>query len=138
MYGFDCGHLGDWKPEGVDQNAVYRPLSFVNGELVKMAVAAQAEMTTARYLKAGVVTQEEVDRSKEKVDHPAHYGGIDNPYEAIKVMEGWHGKDAVRMFCILTAEKYLSRAGKKDGEPIERDLAKARWYIDHAIKMGAP
>jgi len=52
-------------------------------------------------------------------------------------MEAWHGKDAVRTFCILTAEKYLSRAGKKDGEPIERDLAKARWYIDHAIKMGA-
>jgi hypothetical protein len=72
----------------------------------------------------------------EAVHHPAHYGG-DTVYEAIKVMEAWHGKDAVRTFCILTAEKYLSRAGKKDGEPIERDLAKARWYIDHAIKMGA-
>ena len=28
----------------------------------------------------------------EKVDHPSHYGGADNPYEAIKVIEGWLGK----------------------------------------------
>lgn len=23
------------------------------------------------------------------VNHPAHYGGEDNPYEAIKVIEAW-------------------------------------------------
>ena len=23
------------------------------------------------------------------VEHPAHYGGADNPYEAIKVIEAW-------------------------------------------------
>jgi hypothetical protein len=26
---------------------------------------------------------------KEAVNHPAHYGGADNPYEAIKVIEAW-------------------------------------------------
>lgn len=25
----------------------------------------------------------------ETVNHPAHYGGADNPYEAIKVIEAW-------------------------------------------------
>lgn len=27
--------------------------------------------------------------SKENVDHPKHYGGEDNLYEAIKVIEAW-------------------------------------------------
>lgn len=27
--------------------------------------------------------------SSEQVDHPAHYGCADNPYEAIKVIEAW-------------------------------------------------
>ena len=26
---------------------------------------------------------------KEQVNHPQHYGGEDNPYEAIKVIEAW-------------------------------------------------
>jgi hypothetical protein len=27
--------------------------------------------------------------SKEHVNHPTHYGGEDNPYEAIKVIDAW-------------------------------------------------
>jgi hypothetical protein len=26
----------------------------------------------------------------EEVDHPPHYGGADNPYETIKVIEAWN------------------------------------------------
>jgi hypothetical protein len=44
----------------------------------------------------------------ESVDHPAHYGGEDNPYEAIKVVEAW-GLD----FHLGNVVKYISRAGKK-------------------------
>lgn len=62
----------------------------------------------------------------ESVDHPAHYGGADNPYEAIKVIEAWG-----LGFCLGNAVKYLSRAGKK-GSRLE-DLRKARWYIDREI-----
>jgi len=69
------------------------------------------------------------------VDHPKHYGGADDPYEAIKVMEKWHGAEAVRWFCILSAEKYLSRMGKKLGEPMLRDLKKAAWYLEYAAKL---
>ena len=27
---------------------------------------------------------------KEMVNHPSHYGGKDNPYEVIKVIENWN------------------------------------------------
>lgn len=62
----------------------------------------------------------------EAVNHPAHYGGADNPYEAIKVIEAWG-----LGFCIGNAVKYISRAGKKV-DALE-DLKKARWYLDREI-----
>lgn len=60
------------------------------------------------------------------VDHPAHYGGADNPYEAIKVVEAWNLD-----FYLGNVVKYVSRAGKK-GDELE-DLKKARWYLDRRI-----
>jgi hypothetical protein len=62
----------------------------------------------------------------EAVDHPAHYGGADDPYEAIKVIEAWQ-----LGFCLGNTVKYLSRAGKK-GSRIE-DLRKAAWYLQREI-----
>ena len=44
---------------------------------------------------------------KDSVNHPTHYGGEDNTYEAIKVIESW-GLD----FCLGNVVKYISRAGK--------------------------
>jgi hypothetical protein len=61
------------------------------------------------------------------VNHPAHYGGEDNPYEAIKVIEAWD-----LGFCLGNTVKYISRAGKKSADAIE-DLKKARWYLDREI-----
>lgn len=64
-----------------------------------------------------------------QVDHPQHYGGKDDPYEAIKVIEAWH-----LGFCLGNAVKYICRCGKKqDVSPLE-DLKKARWYLDHEIQ----
>lgn len=63
----------------------------------------------------------------EMVDHPAHYGGADNPYEAIKVIDAWDLN-----FCLGNTVKYISRADHK-GKRLE-DLKKARWYLDHAIE----
>ena len=62
------------------------------------------------------------------VSHPKHYGGKDNPYEAIKVIDAW-GLD----FCLGNVVKYVSRAGKKNDSAIQ-DLEKAKWYICHAIE----
>lgn len=65
----------------------------------------------------------------EAVDHPAHYGGADNPYEAIKVIEAWS-----LGFCLGNTVKYISRAGRKTPDALE-DLKKARWYLDREISQ---
>ena len=67
-------------------------------------------------------------REKEKVNHPAHYGG-DVPHEAIKCIAAW-GLN----FQLGNAAKYICRAGKKQNESTLEDLKKARWYLDWEIK----
>jgi hypothetical protein len=62
----------------------------------------------------------------ENVNHPAHYKGKDNPYEAIKVIDAWK-----LGFCLGNAVKYIARAGYKE-DRIE-DLKKAIWYLQHEI-----
>jgi len=70
---------------------------------------------------------------KEAVDHPAHYGGADNVYEAIKVIEAWG-----LGFHLGNAVKYIARCGKKPSQcavdAALEDLRKARWYLDRCIK----
>lgn len=61
------------------------------------------------------------------VDHPAHYGGKDNVYEAIKVIEAWG-----LGFNLGNTVKYISRAEKK-GSKLE-DLQKAAWYLNREIE----
>lgn len=61
------------------------------------------------------------------VNHPSHYGGKENPYEAIKVIEAWRLD-----FSLGNVVKYISRAGKKNPSLLE-DLKKARWYLDRFI-----
>ncbi len=63
----------------------------------------------------------------EAVNHPAHYGGADNPYEAIKVIEAWG-----LGFSLGNAVKYIARAEHK-GAAVQ-DLEKARWYLDREIE----
>jgi len=63
----------------------------------------------------------------QSVDHPAHYGGADNTYEAIKVIEAWE-----LGFNLGNVIKYISRAGKK-GSKLE-DLKKAQWYLNREIR----
>ena len=68
------------------------------------------------------------------VDHPQHYGGADNPYEAIKVIEAWMDPSASYGFCIGNALKYICRAGKKSGASTRQDLEKAIWYLNRACE----
>ena len=60
----------------------------------------------------------------ENVDLPAHYGGEDNPYETIKVIDAWD-----LGFYLGNAVKYISRAGKKDPARTGEDIDKAIWYL---------
>lgn len=67
--------------------------------------------------------------NKEHVNHPSHYGGENNKYEAIKVIDSWG-----LGFSLGNAVKYISRAGKKDSNKEIEDLKKAVWYINHHVK----
>jgi hypothetical protein len=72
----------------------------------------------------------------EAVDHPAHYGGADNPHEHVKCMLAVGlDKDAF----LYNATKYIWRFGKK-GTPEDflKDLKKAAWYLNQAIKQREP
>ena len=66
---------------------------------------------------------------KEQVNHPKHYGGQDNPYEAIKVIDAWE-----LGFSLGNTVKYISRAGKKGKDKELEDLRKALWYLQHHIE----
>lgn len=66
------------------------------------------------------------------VNHPKHYGGEGNPYEAIKVIEAWG-----LGFSLGNTAKYIARAGKKDGASPVEDLKKAAWYLNRAIEEAA-
>ena len=64
---------------------------------------------------------------QEMVNHPLHYGGADNPYEAIKVIEAWEAD-----FNIGTTLRYLCRCGKKTigGSAEEMRLEDLKKYVD--------
>jgi hypothetical protein len=64
---------------------------------------------------------------KEAVNNPSHYGGGDNPYEAIKVIDAWDLN-----FNLGNTVKYIARCGKKDDEL--QELEKAAWYLNNEIQ----
>jgi len=59
---------------------------------------------------------------------PTHYGGSDNTYEAIKVIEAW-GLN----FSMGNVVKYICRAGKKENTKALQDLLKAKKYLEFEI-----
>ena len=62
------------------------------------------------------------------VNHPSHYGGSENVYEAIKVIENWDLD-----FHLGNTVKYISRAGKKGTDKELQDLKKAMFYLERKI-----
>lgn len=84
------------------------------------------------------MTNEHNEQCDPDVDHPRHYGGADNPYEAIKIIEA-HSLN----FNLGNTLKYILRAGKKDlndcltmhdlRHATIKDLKKAVWYLNREI-----
>lgn len=64
----------------------------------------------------------------EMVNHPSHYGGGENVYEVIKIIEHYKLN-----FCKGNVLKYLLRAGKKFDEKELEDLEKALWYLQREV-----
>lgn len=70
---------------------------------------------------------------KEMINHPAHYQK--NGVECIDMMVFEFGAKVVIDFCVCNAYKYTWRAGKKEGNSKEQDLAKADWYLRKAEEL---
>jgi predicted O-methyltransferase YrrM len=70
----------------------------------------------------------QMEENNEQVNHPNHYGGSENDYEAIKVIDAWD-----LGFSLGNTVKYISRAGKKNKEKELEDLKKGLWYLQHHI-----
>lgn len=73
-----------------------------------------------------------IDEEYKEGNHASYYGGQDNPYECIKVIEAW-GKlsnwDALDGFYLGTVLRYISRNGNKRGNSKEQDLQKCINYL---------
>ena len=130
----DCfeGHLCvsklAWKPP---TDMTY-PCQFCKEEYHSLAVLHVHEKACSKNPDG---SQNDVE-GDDLVEHPAHYGGKDNPYETIKVLEAVMSPEAFRGFCVGNAWKYLSRAGKKDPAKLWEDLEKAHWYLNYLIERG--
>jgi hypothetical protein len=94
-----------------------------------------SELLVGNYSKSQVKlkpTEKELQRQaqREAVKNPTYYGGVDNPYEVIKVCEAWGlDKDAY----LFNVAKYIARAGKKDPQKELEDLKKAAFYLNRKI-----
>lgn len=73
-------------------------------------------------------------RKSEMVNHPSHYN-LEGRKECIVELEEKFGVKNVMIWCYMTAEKYLYRAGSKEGSSEEEDIAKAIWYVEYVDKL---
>lgn len=73
-------------------------------------------------------TYTDVQDAPDAINHPEYYGGGDNPYEAIKVIQAWELD-----FELGSALKYIARAGKKTPSATT-DLEKAIRYLQFELE----
>jgi transcriptional regulator with XRE-family HTH domain len=114
------------KKLGISKNRVYTVRWKEAKKTVKPKKAKPTELK-----REAVLTDDEIialfDRPKpDLVNHPEHYkaGGI----ETIDFIES---KDL--NYRLGNVVKYISRAGKKDSDPVQ-DLEKAAWYLKREIE----
>lgn len=67
----------------------------------------------------------------EQVNHPSHYNR-EGRKECIDEFVDKYGTGLTALWCVMTADKYLYRAGAKDGNSEDQDLKKAMWYMQWA------
>ena len=67
------------------------------------------------------------------INHPSHYNKHVRK-ECIVEMHEKYGLFATSIFCLLSAYKYIYRAGEKAGNPEVQDTGKALWYYNWVIE----
>ena len=70
-------------------------------------------------------------RESEEVNHPTHYAG---KFECFDAMLETMGRDYVRAFCLCNAFKYLWRC-KKKRDTHEDDVKKAVWFLQKYLEL---
>jgi hypothetical protein len=85
------------------------------------ALEPKSELFDAEDFKSKIIVQ-----GSDQIN-PHHYGGQDNTYEAIKVIEAWDLN-----FSLGNSIKYICRAGKKTEDSLV-DLLKAKRYLEYEI-----
>lgn len=65
------------------------------------------------------------------IDHPSYYNK-EGRKECIEEFVDKYGMARTAWWCLMTAEKYLYRAGGKEDNPEMQDLQKAKWYLNWA------
>lgn len=123
---------------GTDEWIARGYLFRINRDLEVVAATQEAAVETwtnrARQLLDGVGVADPVFFQQgtprhEAINHPSHYGGADNPYEVIKVMEVWLSYEEFVGAMKFNIHKYLARASKKGRA--EEDAGKAAWYAEY-------
>lgn len=72
--------------------------------------------------------------SEDKVNSPNHYASGDEYIECIDAMMAAFGAESVRVFCEISAFKYLWRMNRKGAS--SEDKKKAIWYLKFALSTG--
>ena len=72
-----------------------------------------------------------MNKEIESAVRPAHYNSGD--ISCIDAMIAAFGVEEVRIWCKITAFKYLWRMGKKDAE--EQEVGKTKWYLDKFAEL---
>jgi|TARA_R110000744_G_scaffold379069_1_gene496278 hypothetical protein len=75
-----------------------------------------------------------VHASEDKVNSPSHYASGDEYIECIDAMMAAFGAESVRVFCEISAFKYLWRMNRKGAS--SEDKKKAIWYLKFALSTG--
>lgn len=108
--------------------AITQTLQLIDDIMGKQATSDKTSDTTSD---TSSETRKELD--KNDVNHPSHYNV--HKHECIDEMIALFGVDETMVFCKLNAWKYRYRAGAKDGEAREKDLAKADGYIEKLMEL---
>lgn len=123
--------------DAIDICAAREDIDFT--EVYSNLIAVQKEVTELEkiqnYTKASITPIKE-DPSKEMINHPLHYQGLEvngTNVECIDAMEGLKGWYNTAIFCELNAFKYNWRVGEKDMIP--QELGKIAWYGDKAKEL---
>ncbi|MFW0772504.1 DUF3310 domain-containing protein [Paenarthrobacter nitroguajacolicus] len=106
-----------------------REISSIRGYKLPFGVIFDTSDTVIHFGTQELILAEHPTVADDPVNHPAHYGGADDPYEVIKVAEAWGFDKDAYLFNVL---KYIARAGKK-GATLQ-DHKKAHFYLGRKIQ----